>query len=386
MLETQVIPPMFTMKNGAERFLSLCARSNTALTYDDVLLVPQFSDIATRSDVNTSTSLVHRKLKVPLIAANMDTICDSKMAIAMARLGGCGVIHRYMSNEDQIAHADITYTSLHKLGLLDDNPIIAAAIGVNATESKSWSHVVNLIENGVNTIVIDIAHGHHIKVAEIITWIKQEELVGLDDLPVEIIAGNVATSEGVKFLYECGADTIKIGVGPGAVCTTRSVTGHGVPQLYALAIAKEFSFLTTGGRSFKIIADGGIQNSGDIVKALACGVDAVMLGSLFAGTKETPGKSFQVPTTHGLGRLSKVYRGMASKDAQAEFYGLSRNAPEGINKIVPYKGEVKQIVEALQEGIMSGLSYSGALTSSELYEKADWVAISTSGLKESLTA
>ena len=191
----------------------------------------------------------------------------------------------------------------------------------------------------------------------------------------------MSTSEGVKFLHSCGADTIKIGVGPGSVCTTRRVTGHGVPQLYAIAIAKEFSFLTQGGRSFKIIADGGIKNSGDIVKALACGADAVMIGNLFAGTHESPTASFFGST----GQLSKMYRGMASSEAQEQFYGKLVKAPEGIIKTIPHKGPVENIVRTLTDGIRSGLSYSGARTASELYEKADWVRISDAGLRESLT-
>jgi len=370
MPETQVIPPMFTQKNGAERFLSLCARSNAALTYDDVLLVPQSSDISTRECVSTETQLKRHSLQTPLIAANMDTVCESEMAIEMSKWGGCGVIHRYMSQEKQLTEVKIVRDAV------GPDRIVAVAVGVNHADRP---HITKLVAAGANTIVVDVAHGHHRDVASLLTWIK------LQEFPVEIIAGNVATQEGVKFLYDAGADTIKIGVGPGAVCTTRSVTGHGIPQLYALAIAKEFSFLTQGGRSFKIIADGGIKNSGDIVKALACGADAVMIGNLFAGTREAPGKTFFSNGGNGPGRRSKVYRGMASQEAQEQFYGNAVNAPEGIIKTIPFKGEVNQIVTSLSAGIRSGLSYSGAYTPRELYEKADWVRISDAGLRESLT-
>lgn len=374
MEETKIIEPMFKYHNGVERFLALCARSNTALTYDDVLLVPQFSEINSRSSVDTSTMLKYRKMDLPFMAANMDSVTGAVMAIAMSKLGGCGVIHRYMTDVDQINEV----IKVHEQ--VKNGQIIAVAVGLNVTVE----HITQLVAAGVNTVVVDVAHGHHQNIAKTIEMLRDQDLAATDGLPLEVIAGNVATSEGVRFLYNCGAHTIKIGVGGGGVCLTRSVTGHGVPQLYAIAIAKELGFLNQQIDSFpfKIIADGGISNSGDIVKAFAVGADAVMLGSLFAGTSEAPGQPF---FANGTGQLSKVFRGMASLDAQKEFYGNYVDAPEGIVKTVPYKGSVTNIVKALRGGMKSGLSYSGANNIKELYEKADWVHISTAGLQESLT-
>ncbi len=372
MEETRVIEPMFKMKNGVEKFLSLCACNSMALTYDDVLLVPQFSEIETREKVSLTTKLKYRTLSFPFIAANMDTVCEADMAIAMSRLGGFGVIHRYMDNNQQLREV------LKVVEEVFPDNIIAAAIGINT----SFEHVESLVGAGVNTIVIDVAHGHYSKVGTKIREIKEQKWVAQDDLPLEIIAGNVATAEGVHFLYNAGVDTIKVGVGPGSVCTTRSVTGHGVPQLYAVAIAKEFTFLSQNF-DIPIIADGGIKTSGDVVKALACGASAVMLGNMLAGTTEAPGQPF---LNNGNGQLSKVYRGMASREAQHEFYGNYVDAPEGITKAVPYKGGVSTIIESLVAGVRSGLSYSGASTISQLYEKADWVRISPEGVKESLTS
>jgi len=369
MPETKVLEPMFGLTSGVERFLALCSQNNTALTYNDVLLVPQFSELNSRKDTSLSTSLFYRKLDNPIIAANMDTICESRMAIAMRNNGGCGVIHRYMSNEQQLT----------EVSLVNSHPeiknVVAVAVGIAKADHN---HIINLIEQGANTLVIDVAHGHHIKVRDLISWIRDQDFVASDALPVEIVAGNVATSEGVKFLVEAGAHTVKIGIGPGSVCTTRTVTGHGVPQLYALAIAKEFHAMNR--TDFKIIADGGINNSGDIVKALACGADAVMVGRILAGTEETPGLSFMYDH-----KSCKVYRGMASGPAQDKFYGNGVKSPEGIAISVPYKGPVKGILKPLLEGIRSGLSYSGAVSIETLTDKADWLKISEVGLKESLT-
>lgn len=374
MEQVQIVEPMFKTNNGVERFLTLCARSNAALTYDDVLLVPQFSDIESRKKVNLHTKLFYRDFELPIIAANMDSVTESAMAIALSKLGGFGVIHRYMDNQRQLEEISKVFEET------SSGHIIAVAIGINT----SFKHIENLIACGANTVVIDIAHGHYNKAGIRIHEIRETQFVANDSLPVEIIAGNVATAEGVRFLYNSGAHTIKIGVGPGKNCITRSVTGHGVPQLYAVAIAREFGFLNQqfGKPLFKLIADGGIRNSGDIVKALAVGADAVMLGNLLAGTDETPGPSF---FANGSGQLSKAYRGMASREAQEAFYGNDVDAPEGIVTTIPYKGKVEDVIKILRGGLRSGLSYSGANNIQELYEKADWVRISSAGLQESLT-
>lgn len=334
-------------------------------TFDDVLLVPQYSDISSRSKIDVSTRITkERALDIPIIAANMDSVCDSTMALAMDTLGGLGVIHRYMYFAQQLEEVTI-------MAIRGSDKNIAVAVGI---KNGVQQHVIDLVSYGAKIIVIDVAHGHHQHVADVLKQIKSLDLYALDNKPVEVIAGNVATEAGARFLIENGADGIKVGVGPGSICTTRQVTGHGFPQLAAI------SQIAATARHAKVpvIADGGIRNSGDIVKALAAGASAVMLGSLLAGTEEAPGEAF----TDAGGRF-KLYRGMASREAQKDFFGNYPKAPEGITVRVPYKGPVKPIVENLVAGIRSGLSYSGAANLAQLQEKADWIPVSASGIAES---
>jgi IMP dehydrogenase len=250
---------------------------------------------------------------------------------------------------------------------------VAAAIGANGFDAE---HVRALVKHGVSVIVIDVAHGHHAKVADTIRAVKSLELIALDGLPVEVIAGNVASELGVRFLAEFGADAIKVGIGSGSICSTRIVTGHGFPQLSALA----YSAQTAEMLGVPLISDGGIRSPGDIVKSLAVGASSVMLGSILAGTEEAPGEMLG---GHGFGPLRKLYRGMASREAQAEFFGNSPEAPEGVTISIPYKGSISPILKELIAGINSGLSYSGARTIDELQKKADWIRVSSAGVVES---
>lgn len=364
---------------GAQEFLNLCARSGTtALTFDDVLLEPQYSEIESRKEVDLSTYITPlRKLDIPIVAANMDTICESKMAIAMGKLGGLGVIHRYMPLEKQLEEVRVTRAALL------DKPV-AAAIGV---KNGIVEHTKALVKAGADIIVIDVAHGWHKLVGDALDALTSLELESdIGGLPVEFIAGNVAIPHGATYLMDHKAAGIKVGVGSGSICSTRLVTGHGVPQLLAVATSVLRAKTYMNGEEFSprtIIADGGIRKSADIVKALAAGANTVMVGALLAGCEETPGR-----VTSGFVSIPnmKEYRGMASREAQTEFYGNSPDAPEGVTTMVPARGSVKDVIANLVGGIRSGLSYSGARNIQELQLTASWLRVSENGYLESLTS
>lgn len=340
-----------------------------AVTFDDMLLVPQYSKVASRGEVDLYTSLKYYPLDIPIIAANMDTVCGVEMARLMASMGGLGVIHRYMTNEDQLLAVEATAAVTRK------GYPVAAAIGV---KNGVIEHAHNLVEAGANVLVVDVAHGHHALVGETVAELKNSNLMDTrSPTMVEIVAGNVATPDGAMYLFDKGADTVKVGVGSGSICSTRTVTGHGVPQLGALVAIKNILHRFDG----EMIADGGIRSSGDIVKALAAGASAVMVGSLLAGTQEAPGDII------GGDRQNKykVYRGMASRDAQTEFYGNAPNAPEGVSVTVPYRGPACSVIQELIGGIASGLSYSGAKSIKELVHKAQWIKVTSAAAREALT-
>ncbi|MCB0193260.1 MAG: IMP dehydrogenase [Anaerolineae bacterium] len=475
-------------------------RSTKGLTFDDVLLVPKRSSIASRQDPDTSTCLTSTiKLQVPIISANMDTVTEAPMAIAMARAGGVGIIHRFMSVEDQVrqvrrvkraegfiveqpyAIADgatigkarqlmkrrevgglvVTDSDGDLIGLItqrdillapDDsalvgtvmtppNQIISVPPDISLPEARTILHenrleklpIINkgghlvglitaqdivkyeqhpdatkdskgrlrvgaaigvksidvtraaaLVEAGVDVLVIDIAHGHADHCIDILKELRD------NFSEVQLIAGNVASHDGARDLAEAGADAIKVGVGPGSICTTRIVTGFGVPQLTAIMDSVEG--VADTGRDIPIIADGGIKTSGDLVKALAAGASTVMIGSLFAGCEESPGS-----TVIRNGQKFKVVRGMASlgaamgrkaveqtKDESAESQAdWDKVVPEGVEAVVPYRGRVDEMLYQLVGGLRSGLSYGGAYTIRQLQENAEFIEISAAGVRES---
>jgi IMP dehydrogenase len=316
----------------------------TGLTYDDVLLVPQYSDIRSRSQISIKTDLGGSlRLEIPIIASPMDTVSETEMAHGLGSMGGISIIHRYNTIEEQSA----------MIASMPNETLVGAAIGV-AGDYKDRAK--SAVEAGANLICIDIAHGHHI--------LMKEAIVGLRELlpNIHIMAGNVATLEGFNDLADWGADSVRCNIGGGSICTTRIQTGHGVPGLETIFECAK------SDRSTKIIADGGIKNSGDIVKALAAGADAVMLGSLLAGTDMAPGKTFQGPN----GELRKAYRGMASAAAQKDWRGRVSSC-EGVASSVSYKGELYSVINKLIRGIRSGLSYSGARNIKELRTRAKWL-------------
>ncbi len=471
------------------------------LTFDDVLLVPKFSDVKSRKDADTRTRFSRRiELEIPIVSANMDTVTESAMAISMARLGGIGVIHRFLTVEEevnevlkvkrsegvviedpitlgpegtvaeawdiirerQIGGIVVVDGEKRVLGLLtrrdinleDDlsknmrevmtprKDLIVARKGVTLDEAKrilhqnrieklpildakgrlaglitskdimkrkqfpsatkdskgrlrvaaavgvKGDHMVRsrrLLEAGADALVVDIAHGHSTYAAETVKEIKKE----LGD--VEVVAGNVATAKGALDLVRAGADAVKVGVGSGSICVTRVVTGSGVPQLTAI-------FDSAAGAAdsdVPIIGDGGIRNPGDVTKAVAAGASSVMIGSLFAGTEESPG-----PTVLREGVRYKLTRGMASLaatvDRKVRESGdtgpredelieevIEDSVPEGVEGLIPYKGRVDEVVRQLVGGLRSGMSYSGARTLAELRRKAEFMRITTAGHEES---
>jgi IMP dehydrogenase len=318
------------------------------LTYDDVLLVPGRSNIQSRHEVDlTSGSL---KLKTPLISANMDTITEENMAIAMANEGGMGIIHRFLPT-----------TRLKEIIYRCRANGVEPAISVGINEDSNDLLEIGLREK-IKVYCIDVAHGHHDGVIARIHQIRN-----LTDKSAKIIAGNVATVAGCMDLMEAGADIIKIGIGPGSHCTTRVVTGHGVPQLSALLACCE-AIRYHGKES---IADGGIRNSGDIAKALAAGADYVMLGKMLAGCEEAPGQKAIKD-----GKYVKLYRGMASREAQADRgRGDAKIIAEGVASHVPYSGALCEALRPAIGGVKSAFSYTGARNISEFREKATFIRI-----------
>jgi IMP dehydrogenase len=475
-------------------------RRAKGLTFDDVLLVPQRSAVASRQDVDTSSWLTPKiHLHAPVASANMDTVTEARMAIAMARTGGIGILHRFMTIEQQVRQVEqvkraqgfvvehpytisqessiaeakrlmraydigglvVTNGSEKLVGLVthrdvllapderaavrtvmtQPDRIVAGASGITPEEAQALLHqhrleklpildsegnliglitaqdlvkrqqhpeatkdnkgrlrvgaaigvkpadlkrAEALLAAGADVLVLDIAHGHADHCIAMVRSLRHE----FPD--AQIIAGNVATGEGARELAEAGADAIKVGIGPGSICTTRIVTGFGVPQLTAIMDSVEG--LRSAGFDTPVVADGGIKASGDLVKALAAGASTVMIGSLFAGCEESPGS----PVIR-QGQKFKVVRGMASlgaaigrktveagADESAESQAdWDKVVPEGVEAVVPYRGHVHEIVYQLVGGLRSGLSYGGARTIEEMQEKAEFVEISAAGVRES---
>ena len=338
-----------------------------ALTFDDVTLAPQYSKILP-SDVSTRTLLSNQlKLDIPIISSAMDTVTESKMAIALAKMGGIGVIHRNLSISQQINEIKKVKTKSFKVG---------AAVGTNESE---LDRIKNILKLDIDLIVVDTAHGHSKKVADTILKIKK-----IKKKKTTLCAGNIATAEAARFLCKLGVDIIKVGIGPGSICTTRLVAGIGVPQLSALLDVKRGI-----NKKTKMISDGGIKFSGDIAKALAAGADAVMVGSMLAGTSEAPGKIIKKK-----GKLFKVFRGMGSVGAmnkgsadryfQKKQKDKSKYVPEGVEGLIKYKGEVSKTINKLVGGLRSSMGYLGAEQIKDINKRAKFVKITKAGFYESM--
>tara|TARA_R100000664_G_scaffold34175_1_gene54678 strand:+ start:11530 stop:12555 length:1026 start_codon:yes stop_codon:yes gene_type:complete len=326
------------------------------LAFDDVLLEPLYSEIMSRSEISLTQFLGSIEMKIPIISSPMDTVTESKMASTMSKAGGIGIIHRYNTIDEQT-----------KLVKMCGNENVGAAIGVSNDFVERASAMLNA---GVTVLCVDIAHGHHALMRHALKVLRNT--FGDD---VHIMAGNVATAEGFKDLALWGASSIRVGIGGGSICSTRIQTGHGVPTLQSIidcsAISDELDV--------PIIADGGIKNSGDIVKAISAGASFVMLGSLLSGTDQSPGEKIM----RG-GFAYKEYRGMASKRAQMDWRGRVASR-EGVSALVPFRGDVVDIIGELDSGIRSGLSYSGCKDIYELQCKSKLNCQTSASLAESNT-
>ncbi len=340
---------------------------NEALTFDDVLLLPRYSSILP-SNTDIKLKLTNKiLLQVPFLSSAMDTVTESNMAEAIGLEGGIGVIHRNLSIKKQ---------SLEVKKVKNKNCFVGAAVGTN---QEDLIRVKYLLDNGVDLIVIDTAHGHSEKVLKILSKLKK--IVG----NIPICVGNIATGEAAKKLYNSGADIIKVGIGPGSICTTRMVAGIGVPQISAIMDVKK----ALNKKKIKIISDGGIKFSGDIAKALAAGADAIMMGSIFAGTDESPGKKFKIKGKifkkyRGMGSIGAMSAGSASRYFQSKQKDKSKFVPEGVEGRVEYKGKVSKIIYQLQGGLRSSMGYIGAKNLSEITKRAKFVKITKAGFYESM--
>ena len=385
------------------------------LTYDDINILPKYSEVLSREDVDLSTRFTkNTTLSIPIVSSPMDTVTELDMAKEMLDMGGVGVIHRFQSIEkqtrmmkllhyewdrwyniggdkDRTDHTQVfedwwngiyhwnspptksDYEDLHELLWFADEAQrdedywskrpLCAAIG---TTGDYLERAQELVKNGCNVLLIDVAHGHHKLVGEALEKIKK-------NIPrVEVVAGNIATREGAEFLLQSGADGIRVGIGNGSLCETRIRTGVGLPQVSTLldvvTICDDFDV--------PCIADGGIRNIGDVCKGLACGADSVMLGSLLSGTKESPGQIEKIGQWPNE-KLFKKYRGSASRDSK----GNDKNV-EGNHKIVPYKGKVHRLLSDIKDGIRSSFSYVGANNLSEYHSKVEFVRVTQAGTIE----
>jgi IMP dehydrogenase len=336
-----------------------------SLSYDDVLLVPSKSSISSRSEVDLSVQLTpHVNLDIPILSANMDTVTGISMAISLGMMGGLAILPRF--NEPLAQAQMVQAVKIKKV-------LVGAAIGVR---DGYLDRVKLLVEAGTDMLVLDVAHGHQEQVIGIIHHLKKE-------YPnIDLMAGNVATYQAAKDLFAAGADSVKVGIGPGSACTTRIQTGFGVPQISAIMDAAKAA--QEQGKS--LICDGGIKNSGDIVKGLAAGSHSVMIGSLLAGTDEAPGDIM----LHD-GRQYKRYNGSASlEEKKRQVKNISENFTstylehvEGVSALVPYQGSLEQVVRRLLAGIRSGYSYGGARNIEELHKMAKFIQVSSLGMRES---
>ncbi|MDN6899872.1 guanosine monophosphate reductase [Oenococcus sicerae] len=353
------------------------------LTFDDVLLVPLKSEV-TPDQVQLGTDLTPTlHLNIPILSAAMDTVTEGRLATQLALNGGLGVIHKNMLIADQakevarVKTADID-ADKYPNAATDQNGRLIAAAGVGVT-NDTLERVKALVDAGADAIIVDSAHGHSEGVLRKIRQIR--ELYPT----LNIIGGNIATPQGTQALYDAGADVAKVGIGPGSICTTRVVAGVGVPQITAITDAAEVA--EKNGKT--IIADGGLKWSGDIVKAIAAGGNAVMLGSMLAGTAEAPGQVIvgedgkKYKSYRGMGSMAAMQNGSKDRYFQGEVKEVNKLVPEGIEAVTPYKGKVDDVIFEDLGGLRSGMGYTGSATINDLIERGQFVRITNAGLVES---
>ncbi len=335
-----------------------------ALTFDDVLLVPQRSPIESRSKIDLSTKITNTfSINFPVITINMDSVTGIKMAVAMSHYGAISFYPRFKKPAEQLQEVR---------SIIERGERVIPAIGIKPGELE---RVKVLYDGGIRIMTIDIAHGHLDTNINFIKKIKGE----YQDL--EVIAGVIGTYQGARDLFEAGADAVRVGVGPGTICTTRAVAGSGVPQITAIMEAKR------AGDEFgrPILADGGTKTTGDIVKALAAGANAVVMGNQLAGCEETPGEVHEIN-----GQKYKSYNASTSKTEKIRQYkNYSKDKSkvfveyvEGVESYVPYKGPVKGVLDKMDKGIRSGLSYSGAKNIADLHKRAQFIRITSASIGE----
>jgi len=349
------------------------------ITFSDVLISPRYSEVYSRSKVDISSNMGAFTLELPVISANMRNITGAKMTYAQYQHGALGILHRFNSTKEAIEEfQDAMDYIIHGKLMLDYKPTtyspelkykVGVSIGVHETDKERFE---KLYEYGARIFCIDVAHGHHILVKNMLTWIRTNHS---DKKDIVLIGGNVATAEGALDIHSWGADIIKVGIGPGAVCQTRQNTGVGVPQLQALQEIREAA--VAKNIDLKIIADGGVKTTGDIAKALKY-ANALMIGSLFAGTSETPGDVFEDQN----GQFYKVYGGSASAENKLSS-GKENKFVEGMMKTVPFRGHVKYILRRIKENVQSAFSYVGAFNLTEFQQNAEFRYISGGGRSES---
>jgi IMP dehydrogenase len=322
------------------------------LSYDDVLLQPQKSNVTSLSNVDTSIEIAGIRLEVPVLSAAMDTVTEKEMAVELSKQGGLGVIHRFMTAEEQVSEVRDVKSSGQKA---------AAALGLGDQDRAE-----KMVEAGVDMLVLDIAHGHHEVMLEEVREYKKS-------FDVPVVAGNVATPKAAKDFENAGADVVKVGIGPGSACTTRKMTGVGVPQFTAVKECAE-------AVDIPVIADGGIRKPGDLAKALMAGADAGMIGGMFAGTDPTPGEVVDID-----GEKYKEYRGMSSREAAEERaekqdreLSYSETFSEGVSTKTEYKGSLKPVMRDLEGGLSSSISYCGADKLEEARKNAEFVKVTNS--------
>ena len=338
-----------------------------SLTFDDVTLVPQYSSVLPVDTITSCKLSNNLNLNVPLLSSAMDTITESKMAIAVSKSGGIGIIHRNLSIEKQVSEVK---------KVKKNNCLVGAAIGVNAQDIE---RVEELSKVKTDLIVIDTAHGHTKKVLNVIKKIKKKLKNST------LCAGNIATGKAAEFLADNGVDIVKVGIGPGSICTTRLVAGIGVPQLSAVMDVKK----ALKKYKTKIISDGGIKFSGDLAKAIAAGADAIMIGSLFSGTLESPGKIIKYKgklykNFRGMGSVGAMSAGSADRYYQKKTKDITKYVPEGVEGMVKFKGSVKEIVYNLVGGLKSSMGYMGTKTIKDLQKRGQFLKISKAGFYESM--
>ncbi len=338
-----------------------------ALTFDDVLLVPRYSSVLpaeTNLNINLGNNLI---LKIPFISSAMDTVTESNMAIAIGLKGGLGIIHRNLSTQEQTKEIK---------KVKNKNLIVGAAVG---TSNEDLTRAKSILDAGADIIVIDTAHGHSESVIKILKKIKKISS------KIPICVGNIASGEAAMKLYNEGADILKVGIGPGSICTTRMIAGIGVPQITAIMDVKK----SIKNKKIKIIADGGIKFSGDIIKGLAAGADAIMMGSIFAGTNASPGKKFKYKNKfyksyRGMGSIGAMSAGSSNRYFQKNHKDKSKFVPEGVQARVLFKGPINEILYQLQGGLRSSMGYIGARMINEIQKKARFVKITKAGFYESM--